>query len=166
MKSIEKNYEILDVERNRSSIDFSIDNSKTYQTKVISHNQKRVKTTIEPGEKQAIDNFLNNRLKTESVPLIRLPETTRNVYKHKRTKENELLNSSSLFGDSKDFSTKDQTHIKVNNFNNLTNNSNNNQYIDFNNTTLINQSQLDNSNIVNVLPIRDESIKTNTYANI
>lgn len=67
------------MERNRSSVDFSIDNSKTYQTKVISHNQKRVKTTIEPGEKQAIDNFLNNRLKTESVPLIRLPETTRNV---------------------------------------------------------------------------------------
>jgi len=28
-KSIEKNYEILDIERNRTSIDFSIDNSKT-----------------------------------------------------------------------------------------------------------------------------------------
>jgi len=68
---------------------------------------------VGPEELEIIDTFLSNRLKTESVPLIRLPETTRNVYKHKRTKENEQLQSSSLFGDSKDFSTKDQTNIKA-----------------------------------------------------
>jgi len=96
---------------------------------------------MEPGEKHAIDNFLNSRLKTESVPLIRLPETTRNVYKHKKVKPNDLQKSSSSFlNEYKDQSTKDQTNLKLpnatisssydkshlNNLNNLNNNDNNN----------------------------------------